>query len=286
MSLTKKILIGIVSFLALLLVINFGLNFWLTNQLPKVIKDNNKTPYNISYDKLTVDLIPANIYISNIVIVPKVKPKKSAEKIGVYAKTKSITITNFSIWHFLFNDIIKAHSITIDQPNIILYKKEKNTKNARKEITEPFEKIILVANIYLKEGKLAIISTVDNETILSTQKIATTIEGIVINDAILEREIPFSFDNYSIDCDSLYYKPNEFYTIKAGKIRTTNHNLHLKNLEYLPEYSRAEFVKKIPKEKDLFTIKATTMDIKSMDWGFKDDVFFFNAKSEIGRAHV
>lgn len=281
MSLTKKILIGIVSFLALLLVINFGLNFWLTNQLPKVIKDNNKTPYNISYDKLTVDLIPANIYISNIVIVPKVKPKKSADKIGVYAKTKSITITNFSIWHFLFNDIIKAHSITIDQPNVILYKKEKNTKNARKEITEPFEKIILVANIYLKEGKLAIISTLDNETILSTQKIATTIEDIVINDAILEREIPFSFDNYIIDCDSLYYKPNEFYTIKAGKIRTTNHNLHLKNLEYLPEYSRAEFVKKIPKEKDLFTIKATTMDIKSMDWGFKDDVFFFNAKSVI-----
>ncbi len=82
-----------------------------------------------------------------------------------------------------------------------------------------------------------------------------------------------------MDCDSLYYKPNEFYTVKAHEIRSTNNNLHIKNLEYLPEYSRTAFVKKLPKEKDIFTIKVNSLDINSMDWGFKGDVFFFNAKS-------
>lgn len=281
MTLTKKIIIGIVSFLVLLLLVNFGLNFWLTNRLPKVIKENNETPYHISYDKLTIDLLPANIYITDIIVSPKIKPKNSTHKIGVYAKTKSITITNFSIWHFLFNDIIKSQSITIEKPNVTLYKKDKNTRNLRKEVLEPFEKIIMVSNIYLQKGRLVIISTHDNETILSTQNISTTIEGIVINDAILGRPIPFFYDKYIIDCDSLYYKPNDFYTIKAHEIRTTNHALQVKNLEYLPEYSRAEFVKKLSKEKDIYTIKATSLDINSMDWGFKDDVFFFNAKSVV-----
>lgn len=281
MSLTKKITFGIIACLALLLLVNFGLNFWLTHQLPKVIKENNETAYHINYDKLTVDLFPANIYITKVVVVPKTMPKNSVDKIGVYATTASITITNFNIWHFLFNDKIKAKSITIDKPNVLLYKKDKNTRTIRNEVMEPFEKIIVVSNIFLHNGKLAVISTFDNEIILGAQNISTTIQGIVITDTVLKRQIPVLFDKYAIVCDSLYYKPTDFYTIKAQKLKTTNHTIHLKNLEYLPEYSRAEFIKKIHTEKDLFTIKAATLDIKSMNWGFKDDVFFFNAKAVV-----
>ena len=94
---------------------------------------------------------------------------------------------------------------------------------------EPFGKIIAVSNIYLRKGKLAVVSTNDNKTILSTQNITATIEDIIINDAILERSIPFLFEKYIVDCDSIYYKPNEFYTIKANEIRSTNHALHIKN---------------------------------------------------------
>ena len=61
MSLAKKIIFGIAALLVLLLFANVGLNFWLTNQFPKVIKENNKTPYHITYEKLTIDLLPANI---------------------------------------------------------------------------------------------------------------------------------------------------------------------------------------------------------------------------------
>ncbi|REG96099.1 hypothetical protein [Flavobacterium aquicola] len=279
MSLTKKIIFGTIALLTLLILINFGLNLWLNTQLPNVIKQKNETPYNISYNKLKVDLLPSNIQITDITVFPKIKPKNSDAKIGVYAKTKSITITNFSIWSLLFDNIIKAKSITVDQPDVVLYKKDKNTKNIRKEVTEPFDKIIAVSNIYILKGKLAVTAVQDNETIISTQNITATIEDIVLTDDILERPIPFLFDKYIVDCDSLYYKPNDFYTIKAHEIRTANHTLHIKNFEYLPQYSRTEFVKKMQKERDIFTIKASSLDINSMDWGFKDEVFFFKAKS-------
>ena len=279
MSLLKKTIISIISILTLILLVNFSLNLWLTNRLPKVINENNTTLYHFNYDELKVDLFPSNIYLTNLVISPKIKPKNSNAKIGVYSKIKTITITNFSIWHFIFNNIIKAKSINIDQPNVILYQKEKDTKNIRKEITKPFEKLILVSNIYITKGKLAVISTTKNKIILSSQNISSNLEGIIVNDAILDNKIPFLFNKYLISCDSLFYQTNDFYTIKAHKIKTTNQSLEIKKFEYLPEYSRAEFVKKIPKEKDLFTIKASSMNINSIDWGFKNDVFFINAKS-------
>jgi hypothetical protein len=279
MSTTKKIIIGIVTFLTFFLLVNFGLNLWLSSRLPIIIKENNTTPYNFSYDELTLDLFPSSIYITNLVVSPKTKPKKSDAKIGVYAKTKTVIISNFSIWHFVFNDIIKARTITVEQPDIILYQKEKNTKSFSKKITEPFQKLILVSNIHITKGKLAVVATEENKVVLSANNMATNIEKIVVNDAILDNQIPFLFDRYSISCDSLFYQPNEFYTIKVEKIHTSDHNVHLKKLEYLPEYNRAEFVKKIPKEKDLFTIKVDSMNINSMNWGFKEDNFFFNANS-------
>ena len=76
MSLTKKIIIGITFFAGLLFLMNFGLNLWLTNQLPIVIKENNTTPYNFNYDELKVDLFPSNIYLTNLVVSPKIKPQK------------------------------------------------------------------------------------------------------------------------------------------------------------------------------------------------------------------
>jgi hypothetical protein len=285
MSLTKKITIGIISFLAILLLVNFGINLWIKKQLPKIIVQNNTTPYHIKYDKIKIDLFSATIYASKVVVTPKQKLKKSDAKIGIYLKIESITINNYKLWSFLFEDIIKAESIIIDHPKVILYKKDtkaiNNAKSLRTEVLDPFQKIIVVSNIYLNKGTLAIISTQTNKPILSSQNISTTIEGIFIDETTLKNKIPFSFDKYVLNCDSLYYKPNEFYNIKAAEIRTTNHSLQIKNFEYLPEYSRTKFVQKIPKEKDLFTVKGASFAINNMDWGFNNDVFFFNANSII-----
>lgn len=285
MSLTKKITIGIISFLAFLLLVDFGLNYWIQKQLPKIILQNNTTPYHIKYEKIKIDLFSATIYASNVVVTPKQKLKKSSVKIGIYSKIESITITNYKLWSFLFDDIIKAESITIKEPKVLLYKKDtkaiNNSRSLRTAILDPFHKIIIVSNIYLHKGTLAIISTQANQPILSCQNISTVIEGIFIDDETLKNKIPFLYKKYAFNCDSLYYKPNEFYSIKAAKINTTNHSLQLKKISYLPEYSRTKFVQKIAKEKDLFSVRATSFTINNMDWGFKNDVFFFNANAII-----
>ncbi|MCC9072849.1 DUF748 domain-containing protein [Flavobacterium sp. F-65] len=283
MSLNKKITIGIFSFLTLLLLINSGLNFWVKKQLPKIIQDNNTTPYQITYEDIKIDLWSADIYASNIAINPKNAPKDSATKIGIYSKIKTVAITDFSIWNLIFNDVLHAKSITIDHARVILYKKDENaidnSNSIRTQVIEPFQKIIVVSNIYLNKASLDIMSTQTNKPILYTRNIAIVLEEIIINETTLKQKIPFSFQKYALNCDSIYYKPNPFYTINASQITTNNHSLKIKNFSYIPLYTRHQFVQKIAKEKDIFTIKATDININSMDWGFKNNVFFFNANS-------
>lgn len=283
MSLNKKIIIGILSFLVLLFLINSGLNFWVKKQLPKIIQDNNTTPYQITYEDIKIDLWSAAIYASNIVINPKNAPKDSATKIGIYSKIGTVAINDFSIWKLIFNDVLHAKTITIDQARVILYKKDEkaidDSNSLRTQVIEPFQKIIVVSNIYLNKASLDIMSTRTNKPILYSRNIALILEGIVIDETTLKQKIPFSYQKYAVNCDSTYYKPNSFYAINASKIATNNHSLKIKNFSYIPLYTRPQFVQKMVKEKDIFTIKATDMSINSMDWGFKNDVFFFNANS-------
>jgi len=289
MSIYKKIAIGVISVFLLVIFINIGLNYWIKKQLPIIINEKNKTAYHINYEKIEVSLISRNIYATTLLVHPKNQPENSKTKIGIYSKIESITIKQFNIWDLAFRDIIQAESIIINKPRVILYKKgEKllnNSKSIESEIIEPFRKIVAVSNIFLNEGTVDVVSLNTNKPILSIKKIILKLEGILLTDATLKEKIPMHFEKYVFVCDSLYYKPNAFYRINIGQISTENNFLKIKNFAYLPEFSRKEFVKKLDKEKDIYTIKLDSAHIKKMDWGFKNERFFFKANALIAN-HV
>ncbi|MBP4139889.1 hypothetical protein [Flavobacterium geliluteum] len=285
MSNYKKIAIGIISVVFLVIVLNFGLNFWIKKQLPKVIHEKNKTAYNIHYEKIEVSLWWRNIYAETLLIHPKNQPKNSPKKTGIYSKIASITIKHFNIWDLVFRDIIKAESITINKARVILYKKNNtlinNSKSIRTEIVEPFQKIVAVSNIYLNDGSLDVVGLQNNKPLLNIKNIILKLEGILVTDATLKEKIPMQYKRYVLVCDSLYYKPNAFYHITIGKISTENKFLKIQNFAMLPEYDRRNFLAKLEKEKDIYTLKLDSASISKMDWGFKKDRFFLNANSVV-----
>ncbi|MBP3840355.1 MAG: hypothetical protein J6D35_05285, partial [Chryseobacterium sp.] len=62
-----RILLKVLAILFLLiLVVNFGMNFWLKSKLPGYIKNNSD--YRISYESLDVDLGTGNIFASGITV--------------------------------------------------------------------------------------------------------------------------------------------------------------------------------------------------------------------------
>lgn len=287
MSIYKKIAIGVISIFIFVILVNIGLNYWIKKQLPIIVNEKNKTAYNIHYEKIEVSLFSRNINATTLLVSPKNQPKDS--KNGLFCKIESITIKHFNIWDLAFRDIIQAESIIINKPRVILYKKgEKllnNNKSIKDEILEPFHKIVAVSNIYLNEGTVDVVSLDTDKPILSVKKVMLKLEDILLTDATLKEKIPMHFNKYVLVCDSLYYKPSAFYHMNIGQISTENNFLKVKNFSYLPEFSRKEFVKRLDKEKDIYTIKLDSAHIEKMDWGFKNDQFFFKANSLVAN-HV
>lgn len=287
MSIYKKIAIGVISLFLFVVLANIGLNYWIKKQLPVIVNEKNKTNYNIHYEKIEVSLFSRNIHATTLLVSPKNQPKDS--KNGLFSKIESITIKHFNIWDLAFNDIIQAESIIINKPRVILYKKgEKllnNSKSIKNEIIEPFRKIVAVSNIYLNDGSVDVVSLDTDKPILSVKKIILKLEGILLTDTTLKEKIPMRFEKYVLVCDSLYYKTSAFYAMNIGQISTERNFLKIKKFSYLPEFSRKEFVKRLDKEKDIYSIKLDSAHIEKMDWGFKNDRFFFKANSLIAN-HV
>jgi hypothetical protein len=289
MSVYKKIAICIISLFLFVILVNIGLNYWIKKQLPIIIDQKNKTAYHINYEKIEVSLWSRNIYAQTLLVHPKNQLENSKIKTGIFSKIESITIKHFNIWDLAFHDIIQAESITINKARVILYKKNEklinNRQSIKTQIIEPFRKIIAVSNIYLNEGSVDVVSLKNDKPILSIKNIILKLEGILISDATLKEKIPMHFEKYVLICDSLYYKPNAFYHLNIGKISTENNFLRIRNFSYLPEFNRKEFVQKLEKEKDIYTIKLDSADIEKMDWGFKNERFFFKANSIVAN-HV
>ena len=283
MSIYKKIAIGLISVLLVGIFLNIGLNYWIKKQLPIIIHEKNNTAYDINYEKIEVSLWSRNIYAETLLVNPKNAPKDS--KNGLFSKIESITIEHFNIWDLAFNDIIQAESIIINKPRVILYKKgEKllnNSKSIKTQIVEPFRKIIAVSNIYLNDGTVDVVSLDSEKPIFSVKKIILKLEGILITDATLKEKIPLQYKSYALVLDSLFYRPSAFYHINIGKISTEKNFLKINNFSNLPQFSRRDFTKRLEKEKDIYTLKFDSAQIKKMDWGFKNDRFFFKANSVI-----
>ncbi|MGO4771667.1 hypothetical protein ACEN2I_08380 [Flavobacterium sp. W22_SRS_FK3] len=281
MSIYKKTGIGVISIFLFVILINIGLNWWIKKQLPIIIHEKNKTAYNINYEKIEVSLFSRNIYATTLLVHPKNEPEDS--KNGLFSKIESITIEHFNIWDLAFNDIIQAESIIINKPRVILYKKGERLINDRKSINkkiiDPFRKIVSVSNIYLNDATVDVISLDNDKTILSVKKIILKLEGILITDATLKEKIPIQYKTYALVIDSLFYRPNSFYHINIGKISTEKTFLKINNFSNIPQFNRREFTKRLEKEKDIYTLKFDSAHVSKMDWGFKNDRFFFMANS-------
>lgn len=273
-----KVLIGFGGLMLFAILVDIGLDIWIKSQLPKIINNKNDSAYFITYKKVDVSLWRGHINTEEIVIVPKAALKDSINKSGIYGKVKTVEVDNFNIWSLLFKNKLKAKSITIEQPHVLIYQKD-TKENVKNSVVVPFEKIITVTDIYLNHGDLKIINTTNNKAVLSVANMNLNLDEIVITDQTLDQKIPFEFSNYKLTCDSIYYHPNEFYHIKTNTLISTKSELKIAKFQMLPTYSRREFTSKIPTEKDSYTLLCDSVSVTKIDWGFKADDFFFHCNA-------
>ncbi len=280
----KKAIIAVASLLLLIVLLNVGLNFWISKRLPHIINEANDSPYHITYKNLDISLLSRDLKATEIILVPKSSLNNSANKAGIYANIESLDVANFNIWDLAFSNKIHAKSLTLTKPEITIIKDQKKVKRdekaIRNEIVEPFGKLVYVSDVFLIHANLRMVDT-DNKPILTVHNLSFNLEKILITEETLAQKLPFSFEKYTVVCDSLFYQPNPFYHIRGKNFKTTEQDLEIGSFEMVPEHSRKGFVKLIPKEKDQFAIKANSIAVNQLKWGFKKDDFFFNTDAII-----
>ncbi len=278
----KKIIYILSGLILVVVLLNFGLNFWITNKLPEIINDINDSPYKITYKDIDVSLISRNIKAYGIVVVPKASVAADKNKQGLYGSVESIDVAGISLIDLIFSDRIKAQTLVVRNPEVTFIKppseKGKKRKTLRDEFVAPFSKIIYVSDIFIEEGNIRMFS-VDRTPLLEAKNLSLNIEDIVITDATLEGKLPFAFGRYAWKCDSLIYRANADYRITALKIRNTEHDLEIDKFLLAPVYARDAFVAKLPTEKDQYAVKAQKIRIDSLQWGFKNERLFIDAKT-------
>jgi len=259
----------------LVVFVNVGINIWIKYQLPKIINRDKNSAYVISFKKLKVSLLDRNIFADEVLIVPRAALSDDTNKSGVHTKVRRIEVRDFKFWNVLFSDKLKARSITFDQPESIYYKNDVK-KDLRKSAFVTFEKMITVSDVFLRRGDLKMIDVKNGKVLLSVKNISLDLDGILINERVLNNKIPFEFADYDLACDSVSYHPNPFYRIGIQKITATKTDLNLHHLKVLPKYSRRAFTARIPKEKDLYTLLCKSVAVTQINWGFKHEDFFFH----------
>lgn len=277
----KKVVITVLGILLLIFVLNLGLTFWVTYKLPQIINEKNSSPYHITYQSVDVSLVKGNFRVKNISISPKNHPIEAKSKAGIYATISEIEAKGVRVWTILFKHKIKASKINITKPDITLYKKNYQALNDPNSITDdvikPFKNTIEVSDINLANGSLKIISTQLNQSSLEIDNLFLTLDDVILDDTTLQNKIPFSYKDFSLRCDRIFFWANEFYHLRAKNLKSSPSFLAIREFSMIPVYNRAEFVRKIAVEKDIYAVNAQSVLLKNMDWGFKRDDFYFKA---------
>ncbi|AWH84829.1 hypothetical protein HYN59_06680 [Flavobacterium album] len=273
MKALKKIAVGILILLLLLIVANFGLSYWVSKKLPSIIRNEKDFPYNVSYEDLDIDVLSGSFTMKNAYIAPKDSLEVKLQE-GAFGKIKSISVEHFDILALLKDNRIKVKKVIIDTPEVTLYPRKK--KYDTNEDLKPFKNAITTGSLEIRHGNFKMLDTLKG-FILKASNIDFNLINIKIDSVTLDQNIPVRYRDYNFSCDSLFYRVDGFYNITAGKLASTDSTIAINNFKLVPKQDRVQFTKMMPKEKDQFAIVAEKINVPNADWGFFRDTLYVHS---------
>ncbi len=257
-----SITLGIV--FLVILIANFGINFWLKYQLPDFIKNN--TAYKISYQKLEVNLGTGAIFATGISVNNK-NPQNHAI-IGLQGTVDTLSVSRIGLYDVIVNKSFSANNLELNNPNLKIILPKPSDKNTGKK-KNPF----VLENINIRKGNIEIFRH-DKQKFLSVKDLNLLLEKLKLSNDPKEGKLPIIFDQYDINAKNIFYRPDNVYAFTATNISTKTGQLSIKNFAMHPLLSYANFRRFYPKKRNLFDLKTSEMEFK----GFilKDDKISLN----------
>lgn len=170
---------------------------------------------------------------------------------------------------------LNIQKITIDQPLLTAYSNPKSKKKKTTSESFAFEDFIVLHEFETKNAEFQLIRHASSQNLMRVTGIDLDFKQIKVNPENFQNKIPFDYDFVKLKANSFAYHPNSIYDLNSKNLLFTNGHLSFTHLEMKPKVTRRQFVKSLKKEKDLFDIKVSKIDIKSIDFGFQGNDLFF-----------
>lgn len=238
----------------------------------------NYEDFNIKGKNITYFSPTQNIAVENLVIRPKaadlrtivVKPttiQSDKTSLDLTADQFNLRVNN---WEFVNNKLkLDVQNVLVNQLNGSI----RTAKNAKKK-KPTFEGIhfpLIIKNVELKNSNL----TVDNQDQpLVFKDLNANIENVVLNETTIKDKLPFKTGNYSLTTRNFNYK-TKFYNLSASLLKLNRNVVQVSDFVVKPTVSRAQFIRMIPTEKDLYDVKVSQIEAKGK-WDLVSDNKFLD----------
>lgn len=253
-KITQRIII-ILCVLALgFVVVNFGINFYLQQKLPSLVKNN--TSYRVDYSSMKVDVFTGEIQVHDFKIATK--NPNDLNVIRLQGTIKELRISRFGIWDAVFNKKINSSDVDLMAP-VLQIRLAKPVDDKTGKARNP----VVFRNIGIQEGTVEILRHT-GQKFMFVHDLNLEVAGLQMTEKSVENKLPVVFDSYSIRGKDFFFRPDDSYAIKSAQITTESGKMSIKAFELMPMVSLAEFKRLKPQAPFLFRLKSREMNFKDI----------------------
>ena len=265
--------IGVIAgILAVTGILLWGINKWVEIKIQSKL-DGLVEEGRFSYESLSVNLYTRQFSIR----MPRWTGYKNNAKTNDI-KAHQVNISNISYYQFLFKGILQIENIDVINPEADFYPPQPDTilSNQSQEKKKEF-KNIFIGNLNLENGALQYFKQDTIQQTLYCQVPQLRLNQIKIDSNTIRQSIPFHYDNYSIESDSLYFRMNDLYDLAIKKFSATEGQLSLDSLQIIPRYGKYEFQAHIPYQKARVDLCIPRTEFSNTNWILDRDSIEFSA---------
>ncbi len=278
MHLLRKIAYVFLGLAILILGLNFGVSYWVKKKLPTLISRQKDFPYNISYEQMDIDLMSGSFTIHNMFVAPK-DSIAAAVKNGVFAKAGTVAVRGLKLWQLYKNNKIIVTSILVEEPEVILYHREKKY-SVESDLEKPFRQVVQTREVTIRRGNFKMMDSKMN-TKFRTANINLDIFNIKVDSNTVDDKIPVRYRDYRLQCDSIFYNAGIYYNLTADHLITTDSTVAATGFKLVPKQSRVQFTRMMKTEKDQYNVQVKKISVPKADWGYLRDTLYIHTPEVI-----
>ncbi|WP_226063657.1 hypothetical protein [Kaistella polysaccharea] len=186
-----------------------------------------------------------------------VKPTNSrADKTSLDLVVQNIKL-NIKDWKFINNKLkLAVNDVLINQLNGTV--KTATNTSKKKPSFDGIQLPLTVGNVVVKNSNLVLDS---KDQPLVFKNLNAGIQQVEMNEKTIKDKFPFTTGNYSLTTKNFNYK-TKFYNLSATLFKLNKNEVQVSNFMMKPTVSRAQYIRMIPTEKDLYDIKVSQLSAK------------------------